>query len=1392
MDLISALSISLSYLEGTITLMLGADILAMRSDGPQDSAWSGADDRARTVFEAIQALKHTGYIDVNVSLTRQALSSTFLVNVHIFLHQGLFVKTLNSKRISIDLKMQDLVQFIFPPTSAATQLFTTNAIKDLYAHLRPAAMAEPPRGIQPELLIPQLLPFQRRSIAWCLQRECGIVNEAGKVEYKEPTVAEKLPFSWEQVSVPQGNTLFINRLCGLICPADPGLVAEELEPRGGILADEMGLGKTVETLALILLNRRKPVPVQGDDVSSETDALERRLSAAHLDNSSSAGSAMEIESDKSSTQEVIPASDSEATTLITSGATLIITPVSILHQWASEIENHAPSLRTYIYVEDSHTRISAAELAAYDIVLTTYPVLSKEINFASHYERSRRYERQYKPRKSAFVSIDWWRVCLDEAQMVEGTSVSQAAAMTLLIPRVMSWAISGTPIRRSIEDLHSLLKFLDQEPVASNKRLWRLLSSPNFRPTFVSSYQRIMHRYAKRDVAHELALPPQIRLAYGVNFTEIERANYNEIWEQCLTECNVDNADPDNNETENLQKWFMRLRQTCCHPQIGARNKDAFGKTNLQTIDEVLGVMIQQVGTQLYTRERAYQLVKTKRAILNARIHKDLTELPLFTQIERDIERHVEFWKGRYSALVAKRAQDRALKAPEATGKGKGIKLKSAEEIEGEDEDIMMASGKTGQTADDVVVASMHRHREWLEQLHRILFFTAGFYHDLNMEAEETHFYERAEAVRQQILAQHEKSFNRHLQVVRNVVGNMVLDDKCAIPPSDFTGGIVMSRHLEQLQFVTRLLNQQLKILAKWRHDLVEKLTQPLMQDGEEGEQYQYSIDLQHTLESYLYYYGRMLLFRKDLVSGTEEGIAQLVANVKSQRERAEMVKRRENRIRTFSRKKEAEKKKKEEENLDTRLENEMNDMITEELVSTLRSVRNNIKSIATDDSRPEAERNMAEIEDRRLKEEQNHQVKLTMDLEREITDFRALTASRTVYYRQLQAISDTVRDIESMNPEEDVGDCLEEEAKLQAEIVRLTSKQRYLEHISEDSSKESQSDEDRLCLICRNTYELGLMTECGHVFCKLCLLEWTKDHGKCPSCNSQISRRRLKQVTMSGPVATAVVSSSTDAKESTSSKPSSSPSDAIPVRSRTSHMLLIPEMIRRLSIQDGYGSKIDSIVRHIAYLVREDPTIKCLVFSQWSNLLRLLEKSLFINRIGYVKLDGSSIKTAVKQFKEDQDKHVFMLHAKSQSAGLTLLSATHIFICEPLVNPVLQAQAVSRVHRIGQTKETFVHYYLIRDTVEIPCYNLFERNLATAAGALVHNNHEDTDPGKASSSSSAYPTKESTGLDADVATTTASEVARAQNRNGELVKLEDLKYCFQVQKQMNQEDTHS
>ncbi|KAF9103870.1 hypothetical protein BGX29_002817 [Mortierella sp. GBA35] len=1284
--------------EDTVFLMMGNDILSMRPDDPLDTIWAppGTTTRSSTTFTALTSLEESDknpFTLVPLLLLSES-GPTLAIEFNVFLNRRVLSQDLSFKT-GIDAAMQDFIHFIFPPfTTHGSTKFTDNPIKDL---------------------------------------ESGIVMDDGTVGHREPTFREKLPLSWELVSIPYGEDLIINRLYGAVSLYNASTDYAVSEPRGGILAEEMGLGKTVEMLALILLHERQLDQPTSSILNSLSDNLEQRMSEAQLDDRIPGSSMAESRYD--------PATPG-ASPLIKSAATLIITPPSILHQWAGEIENHAPSLSVFLYIGDAPSTISARELAQFDIVLTTYAVLSKEINYTNQYDRPRRHERRYCPRTSPIVLIDWWRVCLDEAQLIEGASVSQAAAMSAVIPRVMSWAISGTPIKRHIDDLYSLLWFLNQEPIASDKRLRKLLKERRFRPTFVSCLQTVMHRYAKQDVAHELSLPRQYRIVYGIQFTDVERMNYSDKWEQCLAECDLSIADDTSAEAESLQTWLMRLRQTCCHPQIGLRNMEALGKTNLRTINEVLSAMVRQAGFDLYLQEKGLVSNKIKRAILTARINKHEQDLALFHSIDKEISRHVAVWRDNLAEETARKVRERLSLSERSETVQNEPEPEQEEDNDEDDGDTIAVLGKSSQSADDQYMTAFLRHREWMLEHHRLWFFLAGVFHERGMTSQEAEYYERAESIRLQLLRFPESKFDRISAQAKDAIDNLAINSDFMIPASEYHGGIVMSRYLDELDAVRGLLNLQLEILGRWRQDLVSRLTQPLMQDGEEGEQYQYSIDLQHTLESYLHYYKRMLLLRRDLVTGTKEVIVKVVADAESQRERESMIKRRENRVRRFRRVDGVEEPRGEED-LDKRLEKEMDGLIAPGLATTLRSIRLDIKSLSSDFNMPVVERQVAESEELRLKDEQSKQVKLIAELEKEMSGFRTLTAARTAYYRQLQEISDTVRDIESADPQEDIHICLREELSQQREIVRWESKLRYLDNIATTSKKEMQSEDDRLCLVCRSQYDRGLITECGHVFCEHCLLEWTKAHPTCPTCNSRVVRKKLTRVMMSDSAASPLEEESGLLVEGRSV-------DKGGESLRESHLVLVPEDIRRTTIQDGYGSKIDSIVRHITYLVHDDPKVKCLVFSQWSNLLSLVGQSLDQNHIGYVKLDGASVKSAVKGFKENDDKHVFMLHAKSQSAY------------------------------------TFVHYYLIRNTVEIPCFELFERNTTARTGASNH--HEQVKDGSAGSSSSALVVDEGDQdiVESDIAAITASQVSNAQNRNGELVKLADLKYCFRMQKMMS------
>lgn len=61
----------------------------------------------------------------------------------------------------------------------------------------------------------------------------------------------------------------------------------------------------------------------------------------------------------------------------------------------------------------------------------------------------------------------------------------------------------------------------------------------------------------------------------------------------------------------------------------------------------------------------------------------------------------------------------------------------------------------------------------------------------------------------------------------------------------------------------------------------------------------------------------------------------------------------------------------------------------------------------------------------------------------------------------------------------------------------------------------------------------------------------------------------------------------------------------------------------------------------------------------------------------------------------------VFLISLKAGGTGLNLTQADHCFLLDPWWNPAIEAQAIARIHRIGQNREVDVYRLIARDTVE-------------------------------------------------------------------------------------------
>ncbi len=128
----------------------------------------------------------------------------------------------------------------------------------------------------------------------------------------------------------------------------------------------------------------------------------------------------------------------------------------------------------------------------------------------------------------------------------------------------------------------------------------------------------------------------------------------------------------------------------------------------------------------------------------------------------------------------------------------------------------------------------------------------------------------------------------------------------------------------------------------------------------------------------------------------------------------------------------------------------------------------------------------------------------------------------------------------------------------------------------------------------------------------------------------------------------------------------------------------------------------------------------RILIFSQFTEMLAILETELKRRRLPFVKLTGST-KNREKPIREFQDKKVplFLISLKAGGSGLNLTTADTVIHYDPWWNPAAEAQASDRAHRIGQKNPVFVHKLICEDTIEERILALQQTKAALVAGLL-------------------------------------------------------------------------
>jgi SNF2 family DNA or RNA helicase len=289
---------------------------------------------------------------------------------------------------------------------------------------------------------------------------------------------------------------------------------------GGILADDMGLGKTVQLLAHVCLQREN-----------------RKLTAPFL----------------------------------------VVCPTSVLPNWLAECEKFAPHLKVMSFHGKDRSAISA-EMKKADLVITTYPILHRDVDSLS--------------------DIEWHGIALDEAQAIKNhaTKLSQAARS---LKAKYRFCLSGTPVENHLGELWSQFQFLLPGILGDQTRFRDMFRNPIEREGNVERKQLLARRIrpfvlrrTKKEVAKEL--PDKIYIEQKIELGGSQRDLYEIVRLASSKQIRKEIAQKGfKNSHIMILDALLKLRQVCCDPRL-VKLTAARKVTQSDKLDELL-MMLEQL-----------------------------------------------------------------------------------------------------------------------------------------------------------------------------------------------------------------------------------------------------------------------------------------------------------------------------------------------------------------------------------------------------------------------------------------------------------------------------------------------------------------------------------------------------------------------------------------------------------------------------------------------------------------------------------------------------------------------------------------------------------------------------------------------------------------------------
>ncbi|XP_071734356.1 uncharacterized protein [Rutidosis leptorrhynchoides] len=1285
-------------------------------------------------------------------------------------------------------------------------------------------------------LLPELRPYQRRAAFWMVQREKGALGHLAGSETSQFVSPLNTPVDL----VDSCYKIYYNSFSGNVSVSPENCPSYVV---GGILADEMGLGKTIELIACMFAHRRPDT--QTDAIKKNTmqvdenhkpkikrlkrDLVECVCGALSEEIPRYRGSwvqcdvcdawqhakcvgfqvkenSSEVAHICSLCSELIQATDSPVPT----GATLVVCPAPILPQWHAEITRHTRpgSLKVLVYegvktISSSSKNVTKiGDLLSADIVLTTYDVLKEDLSHdTDRHEGDRRlmrHRKRYVVIPTLLTRICWWRLCLDEAQMVE-SSTTAATEMAMRLHATHRWCITGTPIQRKLDDLYGLLRFLQASPYDVLKWWVQVIRDPYEKGDAGAMeythnlFKKIMWRSSKSHVADELLLPPQEECVSWLSLAPTEEHFYRRQHETCLTYAreviqrfksnnvpveqggNVSSSSSSSSsdfvlthvEAAKLLNSLLKLRQACCHPQVGSSGLRSLQQTPM-TMEEILMVLVGK--TKIEGEEALRKLVVALNGLAGiAIIKQDIPQaISLYKEALELAEEHSEDFRvdpllnihihyNLAEILPLNAKQDTLCSGP---GRCEGNNL------------CNKCDGKTYDQHDSIQNRCSDDENH-ITRRPRSMSSKCTSYLSLQ---------NTCNSLKEKFLS----SFNSRLVVAQlefrksyDLVNN-ALDDRrnhysawwvealqCIDRNKDSSNDFIRkiedavsgtfntsrrSRLSPCFRSITALkyyILTSLDSLEDSRSTLVERILQldQTMDNPrpEDVERVRYCPNCQangdgaiclHCELDELFQAYEARLFRVN--TGHDGGVIISAEDAVDLQKKASAL----NRFyRTLSQPDkglpQSSVNNEDEGNKRGVGEKVMVSKAPSELEVVLGIIKSYSKGLLDKEAMSAGKNHLFLLEGMRKEYAQARSLAIAQSQVLNAHDELNMATSRL---RLRQNEDDNSIDALSLDELEaaSVENSGEKFIALSS-LSRNKGQLRYLKGLVQSKCNNSHSEgksgqaamtkslengengksirlEDT-CPVCQERHSNQKMVfQCGHVTCCKCFLAMMesrinypgKSHKKwvmCPTC---------RQHTEYGNVAYVDDTQNNNAPDDVSDHTFSPSEDSV-------------------TINGSYSTKIVAVTRRILSIGCTDPKAKILVFSSWNDVLDVLEHAFTANDISFIRMKGGRKSyDAISQFKgekvnskEKKSIQVMLLLIQHGANGLNLLEAQHVILVEPLLNPAAEAQAISRVHRIGQTNKTLVHRFIVKDTVEESLYKL---NKSRDSGSFISGNKKGQD----------------------------------------------------------------